>query len=292
MTWQRTLAALTFLLLPLAIQAQQGPLELTSPLGRKLYALPDDAALAAAKQALAADPKSPALALKLSLAFAARRQYTEAVATDTAALNVSPQDATLWLERGHRLLGLRRFVEAQRDLDRAIQLNPALLDAHYHDGLALYFQGHFAGAAQHFNHACDLAAKAPLPDDSLIDCSAWAYNSFSRAGDSDAAAKVLSHITPKVKNTEPHLYFYLQLLHFYQGLLTVQQILPSPPAPADTEAALSFNTISYGVGNFYLAHAQPDAARPLFEKVVTGEAWNSWGFVGSETDLLRAFPAH
>lgn len=291
MTWHRTLAALIFLLSPVAIQAQQGPLELTSPLGRKLFALPDDAALAAARQALAADPRSASLALKLSLAFAARRQYVEAIAADTAALNVNPGDAAVWLERGHRLLGLRRFVEAQRDLDRAIQLDPALLDAHYHDGLALYFQGNFAGAAQHFSHACDLSAKAPLPDDSLIDCSAWAYNSFSRAGDAADATRVLSQITPKVKNTEPHLFFYLQLLHFYQGLVTAQQILPLPPAAGDTEAALSFNTISYGVGNFYLTHAQPALAKPLFEKVVSGEAWNSWGFIGAETELSRGTPS-
>ena len=32
-----------------------------------------------------------------------------------------------------------------------------------------------------------------------------------------AAAQVLNRITPDIRNTEPHLYFYLQLLHFYRG---------------------------------------------------------------------------
>ena len=91
---QRTLAALILILFPIVVQAQQGPLELTSPLGRKLYALPADSAIAAAKSALATEPKSAQKALKLSLALAGRRQYVEAVAADTAALNLNPSDAT------------------------------------------------------------------------------------------------------------------------------------------------------------------------------------------------------
>src|SRR5580693_8590645 len=79
---------------PIAAVAQ-GTLELTSALGRKLYALPDDAAETTAKKNLAADPKNLALVLALSKAQAARRQYKEAVATDTAGLAIDPQDADL-----------------------------------------------------------------------------------------------------------------------------------------------------------------------------------------------------
>ena len=280
----------------LSAQVPQGPLELTSPLGRKLYALPDDSAVSDARAALAANPRDPALALRLSLAQAARRQYNEAVATDTAAIAFSPANAKLFLERGHRLLGLRRFAEAQRDLERAIKLDPALMDGYYHLGLALYFQGAaagsgFAAAASRFNQACELAPASPNPTDSLIDCSAWAYNSFTRSGNQFEPARILARITPEVKNTEPHLAFYLKLLHFYQGKLTAEQILPPPPPPGDSEAELSFNTVSYGVAVYRLTHNQPEAAQPLFQGVVKGEAWNSWGFIGSETELARTAAA-
>ena len=61
----------------------------------------------------------------------------------------------------------------------------------------------------------------------------------------------MARITPDVKNTEPHLYFYLRLLHFYQGQLTAEAVLPPPPAgPKDLEGELAFDTVSYGVGNW------------------------------------------
>ena len=260
-----------------------GPFETTSLIGVKLYGLPDDGTIATAQQALAADPKNADLALKLSLAQAGRRQYKEAIATDTAALAANPQSAALYLERGHRELGLRMFPAAQQDLAKSAQLNPQVLEAFYHLGLANYFQGHFTQAADALAKARALAKT----DDSLIDCSAWLYNAYSRAGMTAQAAEALSRITPMVKNSEPHLFFYLQLLHFYQGKITAGEIIPPPPVPGDTESALSFNTISYGVGNSYVVHGDKAKAMPLFQGVVGDEAWNSWGFVGSEVELAK-----
>ena len=262
----------------------QGALEITSLLGRQLYALPDDASVTAARTNLAADPKNPALVLKLSKAEAGRRQYNEAVATCTEGLADAPKDADLYIERGHRELGLREFNQAQHDLEQAATLDPSKLDAHYHLGLAYYFQGQFAQAALAFDKARALAKT----DDSLIDCSNWLYVSLRRANDEKQAAAVLARITPEVHNTEPHLLFYLRLLRFYQGQLTEQAVLPAKPTtPGDTESELSFNTVSYGVGNWKLYHGDVAGATALFRNVVTGEAWNAWGFIGSETELAR-----
>src|ERR1700751_1420123 len=100
-----------------------GPFEVTSLLGRKLYALPDNDSIKAARDKLRADPKNVALILALSRAQAARRQYKEAISTCTAGLAIAPESADLLLERGHRELGLRQFREALADLNRAIQIN-------------------------------------------------------------------------------------------------------------------------------------------------------------------------
>ncbi len=257
-------------------------LELTSGLGRKLYAQPDDKAIGDARASLAADPKNVSLVLQLAHAQAARRQYREAVATATAGLAFAPNNADLYLERGHRELGLREFKTAMKDLERATRLAPELLDAHYHLGLAHYFSGEFEAAASSFDHARSLAKN----DDSLIDCSNWLYVSLHRAGKEQQAEQVLVRITPEVKNTEPHLYFYLRLLLFYQGKLTAKAVLPPPPAgPRDLEGELSFDTVSYGVGNWRLYHHDNSGAMELFRNVVKGEAWNSWGFIGSELEL-------
>jgi tetratricopeptide (TPR) repeat protein len=266
--------------------AKQGEpsVEVTSALGRKLYSLPDDDSVTAARTKLAADPKNVALVLALSKAEAGRRQYREAVATCTKGLSAAPNDADLYVERGHRELGLREFRPALQDLKRATELAPNNLDAHYHLGLAHYFLGEFGPAAASFEAARALAKN----NDSLIDCSNWLYVSLRRAGQEARANEALARITPEVKNTEPHLYFYLRLLHFYQGKLTETEVLPPPPAkPDDVEAELSFNTVSYGVGNWHLYHHETPQAMNLFKEVVKGQAWNSWGFIGSEVELVR-----
>jgi tetratricopeptide (TPR) repeat protein len=259
--------------------------EVTSSLGRKLYSLPDDETVTMARKKLAADPKNVALVLALSKAEAGRRQYREAVATCTKGLLAAPKDADLYVERGHRELGLREFKPALQDLKRATELAPDNLDAHYHLGLAHYFLGEFSAAAASFEAARTQAKN----NDSLIDCTNWLYVSLRRAGEEARANEALARITPEVKNTEPHLYFYLRLLRFYQGKLRESDVLPPPPTkPDDVEAELSFNTVSYGVGNWHLYHNETPQAMSLFKEVVKGQAWNSWGFIGSEVELARS----
>src|SRR6202041_1555338 len=55
--------------------AAPGALELTSGLGRKLYALPDDKGVSDARASLAADPKNVCLVLQLAHRQAVRRPY-------------------------------------------------------------------------------------------------------------------------------------------------------------------------------------------------------------------------
>jgi tetratricopeptide (TPR) repeat protein len=262
-----------------------GPLEITSLLGRNLYGLPDqDGAIEAAQKKIAADPKNVALVLQLSKAQAAKRQYREAIATCTAGLVFAPRSAELYLERGHRELGLRQFSGALADLQKAVQIDPKQLDEYYHLGLAHYFLRQFGPAADAFRNALNLAQTS----DSVIDCSNWLYVSLRRAGQNQAAAQVLTRITPEVKNTEPHLLFYLRLLRFYQGEIPEARILPPKPANAsDIEGELAFDTTSYGVGNWHLYNSEPKRASELFKSVVTGYAWNSWGFIGSEVELAK-----
>ena len=264
--------------------AQRGALEVTSGLGRELYALADNPAIQTARANLEKDPRNVSLVLALSRAQAGRRQYREAIETCTKGLVFAPSNAGLYIERGHRELGLRRFRAAMIDLEHAESLDPKKLDASYHLALSHYFVGEFYEAAHDFQNALNLAQN----NDSVIDCSNWLYVSLRRAGKEEEAAVVLKKITPEVTNTEPHLYFYLRLLRFYQGAISEQKVLPPKPASADdTETELSFDTVNYGVGNWHLYNHQPAPATELFKKVVTGEAWNAWGFIGSETELVR-----
>jgi tetratricopeptide (TPR) repeat protein len=274
------------MLLPAAGFGDQnsGPFELTSPLGRKLYALPDDQKLLDARAKLAADPKNVDAVVALSKAQASRRQYKEAVATDSAGLTQAPNNGTLLLERGHYELGLRDFTAARRDLKDAAKATPEVQEVFYHLGLAHYFLGEFADASAAFGKARELAKDA----DGLISCSNWLYASLRRAGKDAAAADVLKRITPQVKNSDPHAAFYLNLLRFFQGKLSEEAVLPPDGRKgADLDAELAFDTTAYGVGNWGLTHHQEKHAKELFSKIVQGEAWNTFGFVGAEVELKR-----
>lgn len=261
-------------------------LEVTSPLGTKFYSIPDDQhAVAAAEKALAADPKNPDLMLKAALAHAAIREYRESIALCTRALAIAPQNADLYLERGHRELGLRQFTRARADLERAEKLNPKNSEIYYHLGLSHYFLGEFADAAEAFGHCVELAPTL----DSQINASNWWYASLRRAGNTVEAAKALETITPQMKNTEPHTFYYLSMLRFFQGKLPESEVVPpQPPAGnSDVEAELRFDTVAYGVGNWFLYNGDRAKAQQYFRRVVKGRAWITWGFVGSEIEVAK-----
>jgi tetratricopeptide (TPR) repeat protein len=275
----------TLFVLAGVMRAQTVPVEVTSALGTKFYALPDDkGVVAAAQKNLSADPKNVDLRLKLALAQSSVRQYREAVETCTRGLAIAPANADLYLERGHRELGLREFKRARADLQQAVKLDPKKIDAYYHLGLAHYFLGEFAASAEAFGHAVELAPT----DDSRINSSNWLYASLRRAKKPDKAAKALVRITPEMKHTEPHSYFYLSLVRFFQGSMTEADAVPPPPSSAeDVEAELRFDTVAYGVGNWHLYNGHRAQAQEYFRRIVTGQVWITWGFIGAEAELVR-----
>jgi tetratricopeptide (TPR) repeat protein len=266
-------------------------LEVTSPLGKKYYSAPDDQhAVADAEKALAADPKNADLMLKAALAHAGIREYKESIAICTRALAIAPQNADLYLERGHRELGLRQFTRARADLERAEKIDQKNPEIYYHLGLSHYFLGEFAPSADAFGNAVRLAPSL----DSRINASNWWYASLRRAGKTDEAAKALAQITPDMKNTEAHTFFYLSLLRFFQGNKPESEVVPPEPSAGngDIEAELRFDTVAYGVGNWFLYSGDPAKAQQYFRRVVKGQAWMTWGFIGAEVEVAKASHAN
>lgn len=255
--------------------------------GRDFSSLPDEKGnVETARKNLAADPKNVDLMMKLASAQSSVWQYREAVETCTRVLAIAPENGDAYLERGHRELGLREFDKAQADLDRAVKLNPKKVDAYYHLGLAHYFLQQFPASAEAFRHAVDLA-----PDtDSRINSSNWLYASLRRAKMQDDAKTALAQITPDMTTANAHTRHYLALLRFFQGTMPESQAIPPEPAAGstDTEAELKFDTVGYGVGNWYLYNNQADKAREYFGRVAKGRVWVTWGYIGSELELARA----
>jgi len=287
-TWIRLIccAALAMAVHAQATQSAGTRLEATSPLGTKLYSIPDEkGAVPAAEKALAADPKNVKLMLALSQAQASVWQEKEAVATCTRALAMEPDSADLLIERGHRELPLREFEKAKADLAKASQLDPAKPDAFYHLGLAHYFLGEFAPAADAFCHGAGIAPN----QDSIVNFTNWCYASLRRAGKKEEAAKALQRVPPDMQSNEGHTVLYYNLVRFFQGLKPEDQVVPrGPPFQGpDTEAELQFDTVGYGVGNWHLYNGDTAKAREYFTKIAQGKVWVTWGFVGAQTELAR-----
>lgn len=284
-----TLHALRFLAIALAFTGAalaQPKVEITSKLGTRFSSLPDDKGIvAAAQKNLSANPQNPELLLKLAQAQIAVWEEKEAVETLTRALAISPQNAGLYTERGHREVPLRQFVQAKADLSRAAELNPKDMAAYYHLGLAHYFLGEFPAAADAFRHAVQTA---PTTDE-IINSTNWLYVALRRAGRTAEAAKALEAVPPQMTNKEAHTKFYLNLVRFYQGRMSESEALPPEPPPGNTdqEVELPFDTVAYGIGNWHLYNGEIAKAREYFQRVLKGHVWITWGFVGSETELLR-----
>jgi len=270
-----------FLALSPCLSAQV--IELKSPLGREFRSLPDEkSAVADAEKALADHPNDVKLILKLAQAHASVWEDKEAVAACTRGLKIDPNNADLLLERGHRELPLRQFTAARDDLKRAAELDPKQTEAYYHLGLAHYFRNEFAPAAEAFCKGRDLVTK----QDDLVNFTNWCYAALRRAGKKEEAAKALEKIPAEMQSNPGHTIFYFNLVRFYQGRKTEAEILPpSPTDPNDHENEMSFDTISYQIGNWYLYNGDAAKAEEYFARVSKGNVWVTWGFVGSELEL-------
>ena len=280
-------AACMVVLAGVSLAADKPALEVTSALGTKFYALPDEkGVVAVAGKSLAADPKNTSLLLKMVRAQVSVWQDREAVATCTRALAIAPKDVDLLTERGHRELPLRDFKRALADLSRAVALDHRRPDGYYHLGLAHYFLGEFAPAAEAFRHAVDFAPNT----DERINSTNWLYASLRRAGKREDAERALAAITLETTNTAPHTLHYLHLIRFFQGRMTEADILPPEPPRdgSDTEAELLFDTVAYGIGNWHLYNDEPAKAQEYFRRILEGRVWITWGFIGAEREVIQA----
>ena len=267
-------------------------LEVESVTKRKFYALPDSqGALAAAKQKLDADPKNLELLRALEQEQVKAWQYREALETCARGLQIAPQTAAFYVERGHREVALQQFAATIADMKRAIAIDPSIGDIYYHLGLAHYFRGEFAPAADAFQKSVDIAkSKGAEGTDGVTNSTNWLYASLRRAGKKDEAAKALEAVPPEVTTKDPHSQVYLNLVRFYQGRMKDSEVVePEPPRDGHVylEPELKFDTSAYQVGNWYLYNGNRSKAREYFERIAKGGVWITWGFVGAQVELAK-----
>jgi tetratricopeptide (TPR) repeat protein len=252
--------------------------------------------LAAARRDYEANPESADAIIWLGRRLAYVGRYREAVDVFNEGIRKHPDDARLYRHRGHRYITLRRFKDAERDLEKAaalvkgkpdevepdglpnarnIPLSSLQSNIYYHLGLAYYLQGDFDRALRAYQRCIQLAKNA----DRLVSTSNWLYMTLRRMGRPKDADKVLEPISTSMEVIEDVAYHKLLLMYD-------DDIAPEELAPQDattTDGA----TILYGIGNWYFYNGEPEKAWPIWQKVIDANNWSAFGAIAAESELAR-----
>lgn len=227
-------------------------------------------------------------------------RYNEAIGIFNEGIEKFPNSYRLYRHRGHRYLSQRKFDAAIADLEKAAELmqgapieiepdgqpnklnkplSSTQFNVWYHLGLAHYLKGEF-----------DLAEKVYLEcmkvsdNDDLITATVdWLYMTYRRQGKTEEAKKLLEKITDTMNIIENDSYF--KRLNLYKGKLPPDSVLSVSVSSEDVELAIA--TQGYGVGNWYFYQGDTTKAVEVFERVVSGKHFSSFGFIAAEAELAR-----
>ncbi|MEM1127574.1 MAG: tetratricopeptide repeat protein [Bacteroidota bacterium] len=226
-------------------------------------------------------------------------RYQAAIEVFTAGLEVHPLEPRLYRHRGHRYITVRAFEEAEADYAEAVRLIEGTADTvepdgapnaagiprstlhtniWYHQGLAYYLQGQFAAAREAFQRCLEASPN----DDMRVAAADWLYMSLRRLGDEEAAAEVLTLITPEMDLLENQSYH--RRLRMYQGAIAPEALLTAEEAEDRT---LTLATQGYGVANWYLVEGDTARALAVMETVLQGDYWAAFGYIAAEADVHR-----
>lgn len=255
--------------------------------------------LGEAREQFEKDPRSAERIIWFGRRTAYLGRYKDAIAIYTEGIKQFPNDARLYRHRGHRLLTLRCFDAAVTDFEKAAKLIKSKPDEiepdglpnarniptstlqsniWYHLGLAYYLKGDFRRALTAYREA----EKVSTNPDMLVATTHWLYMTLRRLGRDREAAGTLARIKDNLEVIENADYY--KLIDVYKGKLKPEELLT---AVTEDVNSLSNATIGYGVGNWFLYNGQRAQAEKIFNQIVAGNQWSSFGYVAAEAELRR-----
>ena len=225
-------------------------------------------------------------------------KYREAIDIYSKGIEQFPDDARLYRHRGHRYISVRELDKAIEDFEKAASLiagkedeiepdgmpnalNIPVSSLHtniwYHLGLAYYLKNDLENALRVYREGI----KASQNDDMLVATTHWLYMTLRLLGRQDEAQKALTPIQAEMNVIENQVYHRLCL--FYKGALPLENL-------ADPESSSVMNdALAYGIGNWYFYNGEKDKAKKVFQKILGGESWASFGYIAAESDFARKF---
>ncbi|MBV6644417.1 MAG: tetratricopeptide repeat protein [Cyclobacteriaceae bacterium] len=225
-------------------------------------------------------------------------RFQDAIRIYSGGILKFPNDPRIYRHRGHRYLTTRQFDRALDDFQRAAffsrdkkneiepdgipnRLNKPLSNTKfniwYHLGLSYYFKGDYDKAISSFKKCMEVSDN----DDLKVATTNWFYMTYQKIGNVEAANELLIPIQNRLKLVENQKYHDLLLL--YKGSITPEKLLRKAE---DNDNNLD-PTLGYGIGNWYLSKGQVTSAREIFDRVLAGSQWNSFGYIAAEKEKVN-----
>ena len=225
--------------------------------------------------------------------------YQEAIEIFSKGIQLHPKDARFYRHRGHRYISIRCIDKAIEDFKTAAKLTKGKPDEiepdgmpnaqniptstlqtniYYHLGLAHYLKGQFAEAEAAYKE-CIKLSKNP---DMYVATANWYYITLRRLKKDREAGKLLSSISENIKLIENK--DYLTILLLYKQKADADSIKQKIMGETNT---LSNASLGYGLGNYYLLKGDKNTAKDIFNQIIAGNQWTSFGFIAAEVELRR-----
>lgn len=223
--------------------------------------------------------------------------YKEAIAIYTKGINLHPANARLYRHRAHRYITLRCYDNAIADLKKAADLIKDQVDEieedgipnaknfptstlhtniYYHLGLAYYLKGDHRQALLAWQKCLDIADN----DDMKVATLNWLNIVLRKMGRQKDAEQHLKEVTGDMEIIENRDYYDILVMYKTGDNSKLVE-------KTQNQQTLSNATLGFALGTYYQLRGDKGKARELFEKVVAGNHWSSFGYIAAETELAK-----
>jgi len=224
-------------------------------------------------------------------------KYKETIEIFTKGIALYPNNARFYRHRGHRYITLRCYDNAIADLKKAAELTRDQVDEieadgipnekniptstlqtniYYHLGLAYYLKGDNRQALLAWEKCLDISAN----DDMKVATLNWLNIVLRKMGRQKDADQHLLEVKDDMEIIENHDYF--DILYMYKSSNDSKLV-----EKTQNQETLSDATLGYALGTYYQLKGNKEKAKELFEKVVAGKQWSSFGYIAAEAELVR-----
>ncbi len=223
--------------------------------------------------------------------------YKEAIDVYTKGINLHPNNARFYRHRAHRYITLRCYDNAIADLKKAVELTRDQVDEiepdgipnernfptstlqtniYYHLGLAYYLKGDNRQALLAWEKCLDISDN----DDMKVATLNWLNVVLRKMGRQKDADQHLKEVSGDMEIIENHDYYDILVMYKAGDDNKLKE-------KGQNQETVSNATLGFALGTYYQLKGDKVKAKELFEKVVAGKQWSSFGYIAAETELAR-----